>query len=238
MIDYKNVVSISREFYQSLLHLKSNLKKDQKHLHALNLSMELLKQIKADGIESAFHLIKSLDSLIAEEKSLAKKNNTLNVDFINPFLLATKKTLEVQCKTKVKILKPFLKKDQISNVAIASVLSLISNEFSGSIVLSFTKESFLKIYKNMFSEEHKELTAELEDAAAELLNIIYGLAKIDLNTKGFNFQKALPTILKGEKISIRQSGLEPVVIVPFETDAGPLHLEIEFNKPIMEEKHA
>lgn len=90
----------------------------------------------------------------------------------------------------------------------------------------------------MFSEEHKELTAELEDAAAELLNIIYGLAKIDLNTKGFNFQKALPTILKGEKISIRQSGLEPVVIVPFETDAGPLHLEIEFNKPIMEEKHA
>lgn len=91
VIDYKNVVSISREFYQSLLHLKSNLKKDQKHLHALNLSMELLKQIKADGIESAFHLIKSLDSLIAEEKSLAKKNNTLNVDFINPFLLATKK---------------------------------------------------------------------------------------------------------------------------------------------------
>lgn len=232
IVDFAATTNVTKEFYQVLIYLKTNLKKDQKLMYSLNLSSTLLRQIKEDGIEQALHPVKSIDEIFSVGKTAEKQTKTIDVDFINPFLAATEKTLEVQCNTKVKLLKPYLKKEQMPNIAIASVLSLISNGFSGSVVLCFTQEVFLRVYENMFGEKHEKITQELEDAAAELLNIIYGMAKIELNTKGYDFQKALPTVLTGEKIRIRQSGVEPAVIIPFETGFGQLHIEIEFNKPL------
>lgn len=230
VLDLTGVLNIGREFYQALILLKTNLKRDQKIIYSINLSPTLLKQVKVDGVEQAFNPVKSIEEIFAQEKAASPQAGALNVAFINPFLTAAQKTLEVQCKTKVKILAPFLKKEQTPNVAIVGVLSLISNGFSGSIVLCFPQAVFLKIYENMFGEKHASITAELEDAAGELLNIIYGMAKIELNSKGYNFQKALPTVMAGEKLKIRQSGAMPAVVIPIETDAGPFHIEIEFNK--------
>jgi chemotaxis protein CheX len=146
-------------------------------------------------------------------------------------LHATKKTLEVQANTPLKLLKPFLKKTPAKDVAIAGVISLISDKFNGSITLCFPAGVFLKIYENMFGEKHTAITKELEDAAGELLNIIYGQAKIELNAKaGYDLKKALPTVLTGEKINISQQGRVPTVVLPFETDAGVFHIEIESEK--------
>ena len=230
VLDLTGVLNIGREFYQALILLKTNLKRDQKIIYSINLSQTMLKQVKVDGVEQAFNPVKSIEEIFAQEKSSSPQAGSLNVAFINPFLAAAQKTLEVQCKTKAKILAPFLKKEQTANVAIAGVLSLISSGFSGSIVLCFSQAVFLKIYENMFGEKHDSITSELEDAAGELLNIIYGMAKIELNTKGYNFQKALPTVMAGEKLKIRQSGSMPAVVIPIETDVGPFHIEIEFNK--------
>ena len=231
VLDMSGVLNIGREFYQAIILLKTNLKRDQKIIYSINLSSTLLKQVKVDGVEQAFNPVKSMEEILAQDKAASSPQaGSLNVAFINPFLAAAQKTLEVQCKTKVKVLTPFLKKEQTANVAIAGVLSLISNGFSGSIVLCFPQAVFLKIYENMFGEKHDAITPELEDAAGELLNIIYGMAKIELNSKGYNFQKALPTVMAGEKLKIRQSGSMPAVVIPLETDVGPFHIEIEFNK--------
>ena len=230
IIDFSGVASVTRDFYQAVLYLKSTLKKDNKILHSINVSMDIIRQIRSDGVEPAFNPRQSIDQILGRDKPAAGPSGKLDVAFINPFLVATQKTLEVQCKTKVKVLKPYIKKEQIPNIALAGVLTLISNGFTGSVVLCFSLPVFLNVYENMFGEKHTEISAELEDAAAELLNIIYGMAKIELNPKGYNFQLALPTILTAEKINIRQTGPQPAVIIPFETETGQLHLEIEFGK--------
>lgn len=228
--NFEGVKRISRDFYKSLLQLRASLKKDQKTIYSLNLNETLHRQIRSDGMEPAFNMTKNLNQL-NEKKEKSAPSNVVGADFINSFLIAAQKTFEVQCQTKLKVLKPYIKTTEMNNIAIVSVVSLISNGFSGSIALCFSEAAFLKIYENMFGEKCAKISTDNEDAAGELLNIIYGVAKSELNTKGYDFQKALPTVMVGDKIRVRQTGPKPAVVVPFETEAGPLQLEIEFDKP-------
>jgi chemotaxis protein CheX len=79
----------------------------------------------------------------------------------------------------------------------------------------------------MLGESHKEITPETADLVAELLNIIYGQAKTELNAGlGLDLPPALPTVLRGEKLSLRQNSSAPVVVLPFQSDLGIFHVEI------------
>ena len=67
----------------------------------------------------------------------------------------------------------------------------------------------------------------MEDGAGELLNIIFGQAKALLNDKkGFEIQKAIPTVMRGSQLQVTPMGRGTSVILPFETDSGSFHLEI------------
>lgn len=239
VLDCTRVLNIDKSFFKSVIQLKSALKSVSKSLFTLGLSETNLKKLKAEGMEAAFNPVKTMDEVlaIAKPKPSAtsgavahgeQKASSFNMDFIQPFLLATKKTFETQIQTTIKPLTPSLKKDSVPGVDIASVLTLVSNGMSGSFVLCFSEEVFLKVYGSMVGESFDKITPEIEDAASEIVNIIYGLAKVDLNSRGYTFPKAFPTVLRGEKISIRQSGTRPAVIMPFETGLGRFHIEIEF----------
>lgn len=237
VLDCTRVLNIDKSFFKAVIQFKSVLKSSSKTLFTLGLNEANLKKLKSEGMEAAFNPVKTLDEVLsaAKPKSVANpsaasdaKSSGLNMDFIQPFLLATKKTFETQIQTTIKPLTPSLKKASVPGVDIASVLTLVSNGMSGSFVLCFSEEVFLKVYGSMVGESFDKITPEIEDAASEIVNIIYGLAKVDLNVKGYSFPKAFPTVLRGEKISIRQSGSKPAVIMPFETGLGRFHIEIEF----------
>jgi len=239
VLDCTRVLTIDKSFYKSVIQLKSALKSVSKSLFTLGLSEANLKKLKAEGMEAAFNPVKTMDEILSAAKPKPsapsgsgnqgeQKSSGLNMDFIQPFLLATKKTFETQIQTTIKPLTPSLKKGNMPGVDIASVLTLVSNGMSGSFVLCFSEEVFLKVYGSMVGESFDKITPEIEDAASEIVNIIYGLAKVELNCRGYTFPKAFPTVLRGEKISIRQSGSRPAVIMPFETGLGQFHIEIEF----------
>lgn len=230
VIDFDKVQQLSKDFYRAVVQFKNVLKQNEKVVCSINLSKNLLNQIKSDGLNLTFNPFPTMKEVLSMQNSGATKGSSPNVDFINPFLKGIQATFEVQCKTKVTLQRPFLKKEQMPGTAIASVLSLISTNFRGSIVLCFSEAVFLKVYENMFDEKHDKILPEMEDAAGELLNIIYGTAKTDLNTKGYSFEKALPTVLVGEKMKVRQLGSSPAVVVPCETAFGLFYVEIEFDK--------
>lgn len=227
ILDLKSTLQISKEFYQAMIQFKSLLKAGQKTAYSINVDKSLTAQLRADGMEQAFSPVESIDEALKKAGIVKKARNSINVEFINPFLSATIKTLEVQANTPVTPQKPYLKKDSNQNIAIAGVISLVSDKFSGSVALCFPKDVFLKIYENMFGEKHESITKELEDAAGELLNIIYGQVKIELNSKGYDFKKALPTVFTGEKINVSQQGKSPAVVIPFQINGGTFFIEIE-----------
>jgi chemotaxis protein CheX len=109
---------------------------------------------------------------------------------------------------------------------IAAVIGLTGKNFTGSIALCFPKEVFLKVMTNMLGEPYTDITDDMQDGAAELLNMIFGQAKIVLNEAGYEIEKAIPTVIKGHQIETQHPADRPVLVFPFRTEAGVFHIEI------------
>jgi chemotaxis protein CheX len=201
--------------------LQSSLEKQRKK--------SLLRQSRSEAARSAscrrFVPVATLEE--AKRRS-APARPAVDVEFINPFIMATKKVIETQAQTPLAPGKAYLRKpSERIPMEIAGVIGLSCTEFKGSISICFRAEVFLKIYENMVGEKHDQITGEIEDAAGELLNIIFGQAKTVLNDqKGYTLEKALPTILVGEKLKLHHQSRAPAIVLPFESPAGAFHLEI------------
>lgn len=151
-----------------------------------------------------------------------------DLKFIKPFIDSALNTLQVQCSLECKTGKPFVKgKDVVQpDFEIAAIIGLTSPSFTGSIAICFPKAVYLKIMSNMLMSEFTEITQDLQDGAAELLNIIFGGAKTVLNQQGYTIQKAIPTVVRGQHIQTSHLSTSPVMVIPFGTIAGEFHIEI------------
>jgi CheY-specific phosphatase CheX len=151
--------------------------------------------------------------------------SSLDPAFLNPFLNGTLEALRVTCGLEVKAGAPFLKgKVPQPDFHIAAILGITSSTFSGSITLLFPNEVFKQVVTAWLHEEIIELTKDHQDGVAELLNIIYGSAKVVWNEQGRQIQKAIPSVLTGRPV--RSVSKYPVLVVPFITRFGEFHVEI------------
>jgi chemotaxis protein CheX len=149
----------------------------------------------------------------------------LNVEFVNPFVEAALKTLSIQCQTEAAAGKMYLGSGNPKADIIGSI-GIISPAFRGSIALCFPAATFLGLMGRMLGETYKEITAELQDGAGELLNIIFGQAKIALNERGYAMEKAIPTVIRGQSLDVRALVSSPTVVLPFETPVGNFFIEV------------
>lgn len=157
--------------------------------------------------------------------SAARK--TVDVTFINPFLEATMKTLETQASTLAYAGQVYVKpRGEKFSGDISGVIGLVSDAFTGSVVISFPAATFLQILSRMIGEECTEINDMTRDGAGELTNIIFGQAKIVLNKAGFGIKTALPSVIAGMDHSVVPMTNGPRVAIPFTTDVGPFVVEI------------
>jgi chemotaxis protein CheX len=199
------------------------LRSQSKDFFGINASPEIGMEIRINGLDSTVRLVTE-----AELGVQNKKKRPPNVELINPFILSTIKTLETQCATEPKCAeRPFIKGSRpLPPIEIAGIIGVTSPLFKGAITIAFPKETFLGIMSNMLGEPQKEITRDLEDGAAELLNIIFGQSKVILNEKGFGIEKALPTVVRAPDLNIRQYSQSPVIVLPFDSTCGAFFMEI------------
>jgi chemotaxis protein CheX len=151
----------------------------------------------------------------------------LDVNFFKPFVDGTLKTLKIQCNLEASPGKPFIKGSQAQpTFEIAGVIGVTSEAFVGNITLCFPGKVYLALMSNMLGENFTEITQDLQDGAAELLNIIFGSAKVVLNQQGYTIKKAIPTVIRGTSLQTSYIGAKQVVVLPFSTEAGEFHIEI------------
>lgn len=152
---------------------------------------------------------------------------TLNADFVNIFAMAALETLQTQCSFKAKAGKPFLKDNGPSmDTAIAGVIGITSSKFRGSIALCFPEKTFLNVMSGMLGETYTKIDKDLEDGAAELLNIIFGCAKKSLAAGGHTVERAIPSVIKGAGIEVRHMSKAPILVVPFNGETSNFQIEI------------
>ena len=225
ILDMAVTTEVKQSAYRHFLLFNQALKSNGKTLFCINVNPRLTAQFKQEGLTSVFLSVASIEEAKRRSKSGGQH---VDVEFINPFIAATQKVLETQAQLPLTAGKAYLRKpSERIPMEIAGVIGLNCSEFKGSISLCFRAEVFLKIYEGMVGEKHEMITSEIQDAAGELLNIIFGHAKTVLNDqKGFTLNKSLPTVLVGEKLKIHHQSRSPAIILPFESPAGSFHLEI------------
>lgn len=228
LLDFNGVSVMANSSYRTFLLLNQTLKKSGKTLLCLNCSKTLQMQFKVDGLLSVFTCVNSMEEVRRLTGQAPESKPSMNVEFITPFIAAAQSALQVQATIQSTPGKPHLKTEKFAyEVGIAGVISLISEGFTGSIALCFPSAVFLKVYENMTGEAAKEITPEIQDAAGELLNIIFGQAKTVLNDqKGHKISKAIPTILVGDRLKIQSQNRAQTIVLPFETPHGPFHIEV------------
>lgn len=151
----------------------------------------------------------------------------LDTDFVNPFLDATLHVLKVQASVTAEAQKITIKKpDQPFTGDISGIIGIVSETFNGSVVISFPEQTFLKVMSSMIGETYTEITKEITDGAGEITNMIFGQAKIVLNDKGYGIKTAIPSVVSGKNHSMQALTNGPVVVVPFNSSAGPFFIEI------------
>ena len=151
----------------------------------------------------------------------------LDVKFLKPFVDGTLNTLKIQCQLEATTEKPYIKgKQPQPEFEIAAVIGITSNAFNGTITLLFPEKVYLTLMSNMLGETFTEITSDLQDGAAELLNIIFGGAKVALSNQGYSVQKAIPTVVRGKLLQTTHLGSAGIFVLPFTTTAGVFHIEI------------
>jgi chemotaxis protein CheX len=157
-----------------------------------------------------------------------KSKSRLDVGFVNPFIEATVKTIQMMGSVEnITSDKPrIIKKDEEFPVDISGVVTMMSPQFNGTLAVCFPAKTFLVIVNNMLGEAQTSITNENKDAAAELTNIIFGQTKTELNEKGYKLEKAIPSVIIGKDHFVSNDPTVTVMLIPFTSNAGDFYIQI------------
>lgn len=149
--------------------------------------------------------------------------NIMNVEYINPFLTSTINVISTMAFVKLSAGKPYINRSNKATGEVTgsvSMVGLAGNNVIGSVIISFEPAAILEIVTNMLGEEFTEVSSDVEDAIGEITNMIVGGAKRILAEKGYRFNLAIPTVLKGKNIHLNLKTRGPRIVIPFTLESG------------------
>jgi chemotaxis protein CheX len=225
IVNCQDLSAIAPVWIRSLTQMARRLKTYNKEVRYIFMNAGLTKTLKAQGVENSFAEASSLRAALVEFGLASAK--TLDINFINPFLAATMTVLSTQTQTQSKPGTSHKKEiNEKFTGDISGVIGLISESFSGSVLISFPGPTVLKIMSRMLGEEFHEINKQIEDGAGELTNTIFGQAKVALNEKGYGIRTGIPSVVSGKDHSVHNVTPGARIAIPFETDVGPFLIEI------------
>lgn len=111
-----------------------------------------------------------------------------------------------------------------------SALIGLAGETTGAVVLSFSRETAIRIISILSGKQHTALSNEVLDGVGELVNIIAGNAKRDL--LGFRIMISLPGVLVGDSYRIKWPQGIPVITIPFDADVGAFTVNVSLKDAV------
>jgi chemotaxis protein CheX len=149
----------------------------------------------------------------------------MDVKIINPFIASTKKIFTDMVHISLTAGKPYVKPAHERFHKLYRLSAVIGMEGSarGQLILSMSEQMSLAISSGLLGEEITKVNADAYDAIAELANMIAGGAKKDIASEK-PITLTIPKIMLTENVTYLKS--QPILIIPFDTSAGKLILQI------------
>jgi len=121
----------------------------------------------------------------------------INVDYINPFLMAAVSIFKDACQMELKVGKPYVKTTEFEGDSVIIMIG-VTGEMRGQVLIALTYQKALTVAsKMMMGMPVTELDDMSTSAISELGNMIMGNAATILSTKGIGIDITPPTLCRG-----------------------------------------
>ena len=142
--------------------------------------------------------------------------------YIQPFIDVCKNVFREFLGAELKEDRPyFAGADTVNEWDVSAVIGL-TGEARGAVVISMKKELAMRLTATLTGSSHTWLDAEVVDAIGEIINIIAGNAKKDLE-EAFRLVISLPAIVEGKEHSIKwPTSQARIICIPFNIFDGDL----------------
>ena len=124
---------------------------------------------------------------------------------------------------------------KINHMAYGDVTSIIEMEGEsgiGSVAVSFPQNVIRFIAERMLPPGMPLSDEMLQDLTGELSNMIAGSMKGELEQAGLKYNISLPKILTGTPHVLSHNCKSPIIMLSFNTEAGPFYVEVAFQDKV------
>lgn len=153
----------------------------------------------------------------------------MKAQYVNPFLTATMGLFRDFLGIDAEAGKPFILENP-QDLSDVSALIGLAGETTGAVVLSFSHDTALKVVSKMSGKNYAFLGSEVIDGVGELVNIIAGNAKKDL--QDFRIVISLPGVITGNSYRINWPNSIPVISIPFTSDLGDFSVNVSLKEAV------
>ncbi len=151
----------------------------------------------------------------------------MNVEFINPFLVAISNVLK-EVIPEIKVTRGQLVKRNapMMSKGCASLIG-ITGDVEGRVVFDMSKQTAINFASTMNGEKFNEFDYMVSSTINEMANMICGGAITILNNNGKVLDISAPTIFTGQDLELYDSSmLKEAVVVPISTDLGDIYVNV------------
>jgi chemotaxis protein CheX len=147
----------------------------------------------------------------------------MKVEYINPFLASTIAAFDTMLGCTLTRGTPYLKNGTQPQHDVSGVIGL-SGKAQGTVVLGLSREAAMRAAEILLQEPQAEINSDVSDAVGELVNIIAGRAKANL--EHLNLSVSLPTVITGRFHCIEFPKKVTPICIPFESPWGDITVEV------------
>ena len=147
----------------------------------------------------------------------------MNADLVNPFIVSTCDVFRTMLSCNL-TRGPIALKDGSEPKYEVSGLIGLSGKYQGMVVVSLSRETALAATGILAGTKPTELNADVVDAIGELANMIAGAAKGRLEKHELSI--SLPSVICGTQHCIRFPSSSKPLVLPFNSDIGPISVEL------------
>jgi len=148
--------------------------------------------------------------------------------FIKCFMVSIQNVFSTMMQLQVSLKEPKLKTRDAQLADVSGIIGL-SGDVRGNVVLAFPKTTAERVVTLFCGVKLEAGDPDFADAIGELVNMVSGNAKAMFKDRKCSI--SCPNVVVGGAHSFSSPSDTTTVVIPCETDCGPLTLEISIHKP-------
>lgn len=154
---------------------------------------------------------------------------TMRVDYINPFINATRQLMQMMAGINEFSKVELTAESELKATYDVSASIGLTGAAKGTIVLSFTEVIAAEILSRLVGEQVTVFDQDVCDAVGEMVNIIAGRASAELSKNGDAIiDRSIPSVVLGRGHKIFHPPDMPCINIFFRTEVGQFAMQVSF----------